>query len=130
MLLFGHRFIKNETFFHILDSDALLHTPPNAPIYVEFQESNLDIIEYLQTNKIRFALNVATITELIYGASLQASYIFVPKELAKTAQNIAENYLFDAKIVVHIENEDEIEPMALLGIDGVAFPSAIVKINS
>jgi hypothetical protein len=50
--------------------------------------------------------------------------------LAKTAQNVAENYLFDAKILVLIEKEDEIEELALLGVDGVVFSNTIIKINS
>ncbi|MDQ1268226.1 MAG: hypothetical protein QG560_869, partial [Campylobacterota bacterium] len=52
------------------------------------------------------------------------------KTLAKTAQNVAESYLFDAKILVMIEDEDEIEELALLAIDGVIFSNAIVKILS
>ncbi|MDQ7061044.1 MAG: hypothetical protein Q9M43_07815 [Sulfurimonas sp.] len=37
---------------------------------------------------------------------------------------------FDAKILVLIEEESDIQELALLGIDGVIFSSAIVKINS
>jgi len=130
MLLFGHRFVASEKFYHILDTDALVHTPPNSTVYIVFEEGNLDIIAYLTRNNIPFALEIATIEELIYAAALHASYIFVPKELAKTAQNIAENYLFDAKIIVHITSEEEITTMALSGVDGVAFPSAVIKINA
>jgi hypothetical protein len=71
---------------------------------------------------------VNNITELVYASAFNASYCIVTQKLAKTAQKIAENYLFDTKILVHIENEDEIEEMALLGIDGVIFLEAIVKI--
>jgi len=130
LLLFGHRFIPYEKLYHILDTDAIIHTPPNSILYLEFSEKNLDIINFLQENKIRFALRVLNINELIYAAALDASYILVEKELAKTAQSIAENYLFDAKILVHIQEEREIEEMALLGIDGVLFSNAIVKISS
>ncbi|UCN00679.1 hypothetical protein LCX93_01840 [Sulfurimonas sp. SWIR-19] len=130
MLLFGHRFIKSEKFYHVSDTDAIVQTPPASIIYLEFEEKNLDIIEYLNQNSIKFALKVQDVTELIYASALGAGYIHVEQKLAKTAQKIAENYLFDAKILVHIENEDEIEEMALLGIDGVVFTEAIVKIAS
>jgi len=130
MLLFGHPFIESEKFYHIFNADAVVHTPPNSTLYIEFKEENLDIIKYLRENHINFALRVGSITEVIYAAALQSSYIMVDKELAKTAQSIAENYLFDTKILVHIEEEDEIEEMALLGIDGVIFSNAIVKISS
>ena len=45
-------------------------------------------------------------------------------------QNIEENYVFDAKILSTIEDEDEIQELALLGVDGVIFPNTIIKINS
>ena len=128
MLFFGHRFIESEKFYHVFDIDTILQTPPSSTIYLEFDEKNLDIINYLKKNKINFVLKVKNITQLMYASSLEASYIHVEQKLAKTAQKIAENYLFDAKILVHVENEDEIEEIALLGIDGVIFPEAIVKI--
>ena len=130
MLIFGHRFIPSDAFFHIFDIESITKTPPSSKIYLEFSENNLDIIEHLRLNNITFALEVHTITELIYASSLDASYICLHPKLAKTAQSIAENYLFDAKILVHVTKETEIEEMALLGIDGVVFPEAIVKVSS
>jgi hypothetical protein len=130
MLLFGHRFIQNESFYHITDIDAISKTPNSSKVFLEFSEENLDIINYLNANSVAFVLSVQNITELIYASSLKASYILVQKELAKTAQEIAESYLFDAKILVHLEREKDIEEMALLSIDGILFSDAIIKINS
>jgi hypothetical protein len=130
MLIFGHTFIPAAEFYHIFDIDSIKKTPPSSILYLHFHKDNLDIIDHLRLNNMNFALEVSNITELIYAAALDASYIFVQKKLAKTAQNIAESYLFDAKILVHINKESEIEEMALLGIDGVVFPEAIVKISS
>jgi len=130
MLFFGHRFIESQKFYHVFDIDTILTTPPSSIIYVEFDETNLDIINYLQENAIKFALKVDNITQITYASALNAAYIVVEPSLAKTAQKIAENYLFDTKILAHIEDEDEIEELALLGIDGVIFPSAVVKVTS
>ena len=130
MLLFGHRFIKSEKFYHIIDIDAIEKTPPSSTLYIQFSEENLDIIEYAYSNSITFALSVADVTELIYASALGARYIILSNELAKTAQEIAENYLFDAKILTKITEEDAIQEMAELGIDGVLFSNAIIKINS
>lgn len=130
MLLFGHSFIKNESFYHITDIDAIERTPSTSSIYIKFEKSNLDLIEYAKKNGVDFALDVQNINELIYASALGAKYIILLKELAKTAQKIAETYLFDAKILVKIEEENEIEEMALQGIDGVIFSNAIIKINS
>ncbi|WP_457743662.1 hypothetical protein [Sulfurimonas sp.] len=130
MLFFGHRFIDSQKFYHVFDIDTIATTPPSCIIYVDFNEKNLDIINYLQENQINFALKVKNITEVAYASALGASYIIVEQNLAKTAQKIAENYLFDAKILAHIDNENEIEELILLGIDGVICPSAVIKVNS
>ena len=130
VLLFGHKFIDSESFYHILDIDSIKHTPPSSTIYLEFSEKNLDIIKHANLNNIAMALKVQSITELIYAAALNARYVIVPKESVKTYQNIAENYLLDSKILVVIESEEDIEPMALLGVDGILFSNAIIKTNS
>lgn len=130
MLLFGHRFIASKTFYHITDIDSIQKTPPSSILYMRWSEENLDVIEHSALNDIIFALRIKEITEIIYAAALGAHYIIVDPELAKSAQNIANNYLFDAKILVKIEEEEEIEEMALLGVDGVIFANAIIKVNS
>ena len=129
MLLFGHRFIPSESFYHIDSIEAIKNTPPSSTLYLAFSEDNLDIIKHANDNNIVFMLSVQNITELIYASSLSAKFILVPKELAKSAQDIAESYLFDAKIIVKIEDESEIEEMALLGLDGLLFANAIIKIT-
>ena len=129
MLLFGHRFIPSESFYHIDSIEAIKNTPPSSTLYLAFSEDNLDIIKHANDNNIVFMLSVQNITEIIYASSLSAKFILVPKELAKSAQDIAESYLFDAKIIVKIEDESEIEEMALLGLDGLLFANAIIKIT-
>ena len=130
MLFFGHRFLENESFYHITDIEAISKTPPSSALFVDFNENNLDIIKHLNKNSLSFVLSVTNITELVYASTLNAKYICLPTELAKTAQSIAEDYMFDAKILVQIEDEKEIEELVLLGVDGVVFSNAIIKINS
>ena len=84
----------------------------------------------MQDNSLCFCLKVESVTQIVYASNLGASFILVDKDLAKTAQNLANNYLFDAKILVNIEDEQDIEELALLGLDGVLFSEAIIKINS
>jgi hypothetical protein len=130
MIIFGHRFITSESFYHVLDIDSIKHTPSSSTIYIEFNEDNLDIIQHAQLNSVDMTIQVSNITELIYASALDAKYIAVSKKDAKEFQDIAENYLFDAKILVMIDNEKEIEEIALLGIDGILCSNAILKINS
>ncbi len=129
MIILGHRFIPSFKFFHVPNIDAINNTPPNSTIYLEFDEDNLETIKHLQKNQLCFCLSVKDLTQIIFASALGASYIMVQKELAKTAQDIANNYLFDAKILVTIENEEDIEELALISVDGVVFPNAIIKVN-
>lgn len=130
MIFFGHRFLKNENFYHVSDIASISNTPPSSTLFIEFNEKNLDIINHAISNSVKVALYVKNITEILYASSLGASFIIVDKKLAKSAQNLAENYLFDAKILALIKEENEIEELAILGIDGVVFSAAVVKISS
>lgn len=129
MLLIGHRFIPSSKFYHIANIEQIEHTPPSSIIYLHFATENLDIIEYLQKNSINFALDITNITELIYANALGAKFVTCNTKIAKTAQKIAEQYLFDTKVLAHISDEEEIEELALLGIDGAIFPAGIIKAN-
>lgn len=130
MLLFGHRFIPSNSFYHILDIDSITNTPPSSVIHIEFDEKNLDIVEHARLNNIAFSLHVKTIREAVYASALGASFIVVEKNLANDIHKLATEYLFDAKILVLIQEEKEIEELAAIGIDGAIFSNAIVKVNS
>ena len=130
MLLYGHRFIPSDSFYHVLDIDSIKNTPPSSVVHIEFCEENLDIIEHTKMNQVRSSICCQTITELIYASSLGATFIVIHPDLCKNAIKVANDYLFDAKILVLIQDENEIEGLALTGVDGVIFSNAIVKINS
>jgi len=126
MLLLGH----GENLYHIADVEAVLKTPPNSTMYLEFDENSLDIIDYLRANSIAFALAVKSLTEVIYANALDAKYIVTDENLCKEAQEIAQEYLFDAKVLVRIESDEEIERYAKKGIDGVLYPEAVIKVTT
>ena len=130
MLLLGHRFIPSENLYHIADIEAVPKTPPGSTIYLEFDENNLDIIDYLRANAIDFALGVETLRDVIYANALGAKYIVTEDSLCKEAQEVANEYLFDAKIVVRIIDDDRIERFAKEGIDGIIYPEAIIKVTT
>ncbi len=129
MLLFGHRFIESPRFYHIEGIDAISHTPSNSTLFIEFSEANLDIVTHCRENGLSFAMEVATLREVIYAENLGATAIVVEQALAKSAQGTAEKYLFDAKILCRIEEEDQIEEIASEGIDGAIFAEAIIKVS-
>ena len=130
MLIFGHNFLPSEPFYHITNIEDVSHTPPSSTIYFSFSEENLDIIAHANANSVEMALSVKNVTQLMFASALNAKYLVVDKELSGAAQEIAQNYLFDAKILVTIQDDEEIEEMASLGVDGVVYPNAIIKITS
>ncbi|MEA1916551.1 MAG: hypothetical protein U9N42_03360 [Campylobacterota bacterium] len=127
MLIFGHPFIESKKFYHVQEIKAIDRTPSNSTILIDFDESHLDIIQFAIKNGVDFALEVKTILEVIYASSLGAKYILVHDDISIDSQKIATEYLFDAKILVRIDKDEEIEKLAFRSIDGVIFADAIIK---
>lgn len=130
MILIGHRFIDSENLYHIDTIEAISKTPPNSTVYIVFSEENLDIIKHCNNNAVNFALHVKSVTELIFAHNLGAAYIVVDTQDAQDAQQIANEYLFDAKILAAITDEEQIEELAYKSIDGALFTQSIIKITS
>ncbi|MEA3521867.1 MAG: hypothetical protein U9R50_02740 [Campylobacterota bacterium] len=128
MLIFGHEYLNSERFYHISTIDSIEHTPSNSLLFLEFDEKNLDIIEYMQKNELDFALEVSTLKEALFSEHLGAKYIICKNNVAKSIQDRAEHYLFDAKILCRIEEDSQIEVLATEGIDGVIYSDAIIKV--
>ena len=128
MLIFGHEFLHSERLYHISSIESIEHTPPNSLLFLEFDEKNLDIISYMQNNDLNFALEVNTLKEALFSEHMGSKYIVCKNDIAKSIQDRAEHYLFDAKILCRIEDDSQIEILAVEGIDGVIYGDAIIKV--
>lgn len=122
MIVIGHKLINSPIFYYVKNIDSIKSTPSNSIILIDF---HMDLIEYCVNNNLKFALHVKSIKELVFANNFEASYILVEEALAQNAQKIANEYLFDSKILVKIKDEEKIEELALQGIDGVIFPEGI-----
>jgi len=129
MLLFGHPRIINEKFYHVNSIEAIAHTPSNTCLLFSYDEEVFDLIEHARENDLAFALDIASLSEAIICENLNAKYLLVDDEIAKSVQTAADTYLFDSKVLVHIKDEKEIEALAEEGIDGAVFSQAIIKIS-
>lgn len=130
MLLFGHPYVPSQPFYHIDAIEAIRHTPANSVVALYFAPENLDILEYLRQNGIRFALHITTATEAVIAENLGASYFIVLPKDAQEIQKVAEHYLFDAKVLGYIEEMEDLEDLIELRLDGAIFAEAIIKINT
>ncbi|MDO9208104.1 MAG: hypothetical protein Q7T91_07610 [Sulfuricurvum sp.] len=130
MILFGHPLIPSEHFYHIESIDAISNTPSNSVITLFFEEQNLDIIDHLHLNSIRFALYVTTPVQAVLAENLHATYLIVTTKNGSEIQKVAEHYLFDAKVLGYCEEEENLEELIDMRLDGAIFGEAIVKITS
>lgn len=118
MIIIGDKYIPSPIINKISKIEDIKSTQPNSIVLFEFDK---DIMSYCYKNNIEYGVIIKNITDSLYANNLNAKYILPPKDLLKEIQNIAENYLFDSKILATIENINSIEDIALKGIDGVIF---------
>ena len=118
MILIGDKNIPYEDITKISSIENISSTKPHSTVIFDF---NIELLKYTQYNDIKSAVVVNSIKEIVYANSLDARYIIIKKEISKIAQRIADNYMFDSKILVIIKNENEIEQIAMDEIDGVIY---------
>lgn len=127
MLLIGHDAIAFKPFYAIHTFEEVQTTPSCSIVLFDF---NTVLAKKCADEKILFALHVKQIKELILANALGASYFIVTKSLALQAQKIADDYLFDGKILLLSNDENDIEFAALHGIDGILFEKGIHALES
>jgi len=118
MKIFGHPWIESDSFYFVDTIDSILNTPPNALLEITTFSSSLILIKHCQSENLRYAVHVESITEAIYANSLGATFILCEKKLAMELMPIAQNYLFDTQVIA-IAKENEIEVLAKAGVDGL-----------
>ncbi|MDD3343673.1 MAG: hypothetical protein PHR87_08875 [Sulfurospirillaceae bacterium] len=125
MILIGHPLIAYKPFYGIQAEEDIGKTPSNATVIFDF---NATLAAYCQSQKIIFALHVKNIKELILAHALEASYFIVDKSLAINAQKVADDYMFDGKVMLASNDEADIEFVALSAIDGILFNDSIITV--
>jgi hypothetical protein len=125
MIVLGSSDIVCEDIEYLEDIKKLPNTKSGSTVVVDFTDKKELII--LQKESIPFGVIVSSIKEAIIVSSYGAKYIICKNNLADTLQKIADNYLFDSKIIEIITNNKELENSAIAGVDGVIFKNFITK---
>ncbi|MRI83418.1 MAG: hypothetical protein C6I00_03270 [Nitratiruptor sp.] len=116
MLIFGHPHIPAPILHPIATPEEIDHLPPD---HIPLLPFDFALANYCLRQGIKGAIWVETIRQGIYGNALQMAYLVSPTlKLAKELQQIADNYLFDARIIVQID-ERLLEEAVAAQIDGV-----------
>ncbi|WP_198306258.1 hypothetical protein [Arcobacter vandammei] len=122
MKIIGDKIVPFEEFFKVSNIEEIKNTKPNSLIFFKFDE---ELLKYAFSQNLSFFVRISSVKEAIYGNSLGAKYLVCEKDLAKKIQKIAENYMFDSKVLAIIKSSDEFENIALYEIDGVIYEEII-----
>ncbi len=122
MKIIGDSIVPFEEFFKVSNVEEIKNTKPNSLIFFEYNE---ELLKYCYLNNLNYFVQINFVKEGLYANSLNAKYIVCKKTLAKKMQKIAENYMFDSKILAIIKSNDELEEIALDEIDGVIYKELI-----
>lgn len=124
MIILGHPLIPYKPLYKVTKKEKIKKTAPNSTILIDFTDK--DLVQYSINQNISLALHVKSLKDACLANALGVKYIVVNESISSEIQNIATEYLFDAKIIVEIDIEDAIEKAAKNLIDGVVFKKSIL----
>ena len=122
MIILGDKIVPFENTFFISSINEIQNTKANSTLIFFYNE---ELLIYCSKNELPFAVIVCSLLEAIYSNSLGAKYIISEKDLAKDIQKVAENYMYDAKILALVESNNEFESISKDEIDGVIYKNLI-----
>ena len=127
MLVFGHPWIESEKFLKVYTIDDIKKTQPKDILLLEPLSVSIDIAKYCKANNLPFAVTINSVRDAVYVNAIGADYMLCQHEQAIIVQKIADDYMFDTKVLVVIEDEKSIDTLIRFGIDGVIFSHAIMQ---
>lgn len=123
MQILGHEAVAYNSLVSINDIEQLNQVSNSNIALFEF---DLELINYAQKQDIKFALHVFNEIDATIGNAAGASILICPLEIATKVQNLAEYYLFDAKVAIMIDEEKEIKKAIDARVDMAILPNAII----
>jgi hypothetical protein len=125
MILIGHPWIESTKFCRAYTEEEIDNIPENQTVLLEPLVDSHNLARYCHDNDIPYAVVINSLDEAIYANALGARYVICDEDTALMVQPVANEYLFDTRILVLIKSEKEVSKIARSGIDGVVFGSAI-----
>ena len=125
MIVIGHPWIKSQKLRKVFSIEDIKHANANEIVLLEPLVDSHSYAQYCQENGIAYAVVTNTLDDAIFANALGAKYMICEEDIALMIQQIVQEYLFDARILVLIHHEKEIAKIARGGIDGVIFSEAI-----
>lgn len=128
MKIIGHPLIPHQDFSKIQTIQEISHVLPNAMIWWEASiDQNCALARFCQEHQIPYAVEIQSLRELLIYTNLDAKYLIASKQSILPFQSILKEYVLDSLLLCKITEENEIENLALQGIDGVIFESLLLS---
>jgi len=125
MIIIGHEEVEFNPFYFIKAQDDIEITPANATVIFEYTKDRVELCRYCVKNSISFALICDEPKDILLGSANGASFIVCDKVNITSAQKYADEYMFDAKILLYTTKVDELLWCAENGIDGILLEEGI-----
>ncbi len=127
MIIIGHPWIKSNRFFKVFSIKGIEKSQADDIILLEPLVDSHAYAVHCQENNVPFAVVANNLDDALFANALGAKYIICEEDDALMIQPIANEYLFDTRILVLIHSEKEISKIARGGVDGVIFADAIYE---
>ncbi len=127
MIIIGHPWIKSNRFFKVFSIKGIEKSQADDIILLEPLVDSHAYALHCQENNVPFAVVANNLEDALFANALGAKYIICEEDDALMIQPIANEYLFDTRILVLIHSEKEISKIARGGVDGVIFADAIYE---
>ena len=127
MLIIGHPWIKSQKLRKVFSIEDIKKSHADEIVLLEPLVDSHVFAEYCQENSIAHAVVTTSLEDALFANALGAKYMICEEDVALMIQPVAQEYLFDARVLVLIHNKKEIVKIARGGIDGVIFAEAIYE---
>lgn len=121
MIILGHALVPYEPLYLIKNGDEVFKYDN---LLFKFNDR---LIAAAQKAQKKFSVITNDINEILLANGAGARFIIVDKKSAATAQKLANDYLFDAKIAMFIGSARALKNLSELGIDAAIFKDAIAN---
>ena len=125
MIVIGHPWIKSQSFCKVFSIEDIKNSKADDIVLLEPLADSHSYAQYCLDNSIAYAVVVNTLDDAIFANALGARYMICEEDAALMIQPMAQEYLFDTRILVLIHSNKDISKIARGGIDGVLFAEAI-----
>ena len=127
MLIIGHPWIKSQKLRKVFSIEDIKKSQADEIVLLEPLVDSHTFAQYCQENSIVYAVVTTSLDDALFANALGAKYMLCEEDVALMIQPIAQEYLFDTRVLVLIHNAKEIAKIARGGIDGVIFAEAIYE---